>query len=259
MTEDIEIPLASTDKYENALAKARFEYEKNPCASESEKRLLEIIFPELAESEDERIRRFLVELVSNDKLIDFGGLYKVRNVLYDDVLTYLEKQKGVEAEIEKAYKNADKIQYEKGFEDGVASVKPAEWSEEDERILKGIIGLIDHDQHYDVSNNEMLAWLKSLRPQPNRNLAISFMNYLDKHRPDGKMCLSNGECADIEKAFKEEDWAKVIRYVNKYQPHWKPSEIDMKYLDLAIVLAEADKSYNLADGLKRLRDELKKL
>ncbi len=39
-----------------------------------------------------------------------------------------------------------------------------EWSEEDERILKGIIGLIDHDQHYDVSNKEMLDWLKSLRP-----------------------------------------------------------------------------------------------
>ena len=63
----------------------------------------------------------------------------------------------------------------------------------------------------------------------------------------------------VIKAFKEEDWAKVIRYVNKYQPHWKPSEIDMKYLDLAIVLAEADKSYNLADGLKRLKGNLKKL
>ena len=42
--------------------------------------------------------------------------------------------------------------------------KPAEWSEEDERILKGIIGLVDHDQHYGVSNKEMIDWLKSLRP-----------------------------------------------------------------------------------------------
>lgn len=42
--------------------------------------------------------------------------------------------------------------------------KPSEWSEEDERILKGIIGLVDHDQHYGVSNKEMLAWLKSLSP-----------------------------------------------------------------------------------------------
>jgi len=54
---------------------------------------------------------------------------------------------------------------------------------------------------------------------------------------------------------KEIDWLKSLRP----QPHWKPSDIDIKYLDLAIVMAEADKSYNLADGLKRLRDELKKL
>ena len=48
----------------------------------------------------------------------------------------------------------------------VIEQQPAEWSEEDRRILKGIIGLIDHDQHYGVSNKEMIDWLKSLRPQP---------------------------------------------------------------------------------------------
>ena len=37
-----------------------------------------------------------------------------------------------------------------------------QWTEEDERILKGVMGLIDHDQHYGVSNKEMLTWLKSL-------------------------------------------------------------------------------------------------
>ena len=38
------------------------------------------------------------------------------------------------------------------------------WSEEDERILKGIIGKIDHDQTYGVSKADMLSFLKSLRP-----------------------------------------------------------------------------------------------
>ena len=56
-------------------------------------------------------------------------------------------------------------QYDKGFWKGEAEQKPTEWSEEDERILKGIIGLIDHNQHYGVGNKEMIAWLKSLRPQ----------------------------------------------------------------------------------------------
>lgn len=45
------------------------------------------------ENEDEKIRKFLVELVSNDKYNDYGGLYEERNVSYDDALAYLERQK----------------------------------------------------------------------------------------------------------------------------------------------------------------------
>ena len=49
-----------------------------------------------------------------------------------------------------------------------------------------------------------------------RLLAISFMHYLDNNRPENKMCLSNAECADIEKAFAAQDWAKLNRYAEKY-------------------------------------------
>jgi len=38
-----------------------------------------------------------------------------------------------------------------------------EWSEEDERILKGIIGKIDHDQSYGVSKKDMLDFLNDIR------------------------------------------------------------------------------------------------
>lgn len=47
-------------------------------------------------------------------------------------------------------------------------------------------------------------------------LAIAFMNLLDRERPEGKMCLSNMECADIEDAFKVGDWDKLFRYAEKY-------------------------------------------
>lgn len=47
-------------------------------------------------------------------------------------------------------------------------------------------------------------------------LSISFMNFLDDNRPENKMCLSNGECFDIEKAFDELDFAKLFRYMEKY-------------------------------------------
>ena len=49
-----------------------------------------------------------------------------------------------------------------------------------------------------------------------RYLGIALMDYLDNNRPEGKMCLSNMECADIDKAFDEQDWSKIERYIRKY-------------------------------------------
>lgn len=40
---------------------------------------------------------------------------------------------------------------------------------------------------------------------------------------------------------------------------WKPSKVQMKYLDIAIAEANGHKSYNLADGLEKIKDDLKKL
>ena len=39
-------------------------------------------------------------------------------------------------------------------------------------------------------------------------LSIAYMDYLDKHKPEGKMCLSN-------KAFLDQDWAKLLQYLKK--------------------------------------------
>ena len=58
-----------------------------------------------------------------------------------------------------------------------------------------------------------------------RMIAIGFMHILDDMRPEGKMCLSNGECADIDKAFDEQDWGKLYRYMEKYKrPSTPPKE-----------------------------------
>ena len=47
-------------------------------------------------------------------------------------------------------------------------------------------------------------------------LSLAFMTYLDMNKPEGKMCLSNGECEDIDKAFEKQDWEKLFRYIQKY-------------------------------------------
>jgi len=102
-----------------------------------------------------------------------------------------------------------------------------EWNEEDERNRDRAIfytRFYQRNEGTTKGSEECIDWLKSLRPQPHeeiyqsakRDLAIKFMNYLDENRPEGKMCLSNGECEDIDKAFRENDWAKILRYIEKY-------------------------------------------
>lgn len=44
---------------------------------------------------------------------------------------------------------------------------------------------------------------------------VTLINYLDEHRPAGKMCMSNMECEDLERAFCLGSWEKVIRYIKK--------------------------------------------
>ena len=122
-----------------------------------------------------------------------------------------------------------------------------EWSEEDEKIIESINMVFDMCAAKNIATEEttlykLRAWLKSRRPQPiqvkesykdgfqtARHVAASaFMEYCNKNRPNGKMCLSNGECEDIENAFSVGDWAKIERYIHKY--HWKPSEEQMRAL-----------------------------
>ena len=148
--------------------------------------------------------------------------------------------------------------------------KPA-WSEEDEKMLRTIIS--DGSRCVELDSKQ-IAWLKSLRPQSKdeiykekdeafklgkHQLAIKFMNYLDENRPEGKMSLSNGECEDINKAFKENDWAKIMRYVEKYRPSWKPSEEQMDALHTAVYLEEMQFYGGLKDKLRVLYEQLKRL
>jgi len=143
------------------------------------------------------------------------------------------------------------------------SLKPKQgWSEEDEKNLERVTDCI-YDFYPDpVVKYKLKDWLKSLRPQPQEetyqaakhDIAIRFMNYLDENRPEGKMSLSNGECEDIDKAFKENDWAKIIRYVEKYCPSWKPSEEQMEALENSTALTEeqGEALYSLVQDLKKL-------
>ncbi len=117
------------------------------------------IFPELAESEDERIRKEILDLVS----ISGNGNQ------FEEIKNWLEKQG-----------------------------TPAKLTEEEQnRFAKCVLS----------------------------SCAMSFINYLDAHLYEGKMCVSNGECEDIENAFQNAMWDKLHRYYCKFtekqkEPHY---------------------------------------
>ena len=163
------------EKYEAALGWMRKVY---PTMTGADKEDAEHYFPELTESEDEKIRK---ELIAYHKgMADKNEETCNPNHLHNVWIAWLEKQKNVEEEIEKAYRNADKIQYEKGYNMGylkgievgmqdaiekqkgqkdwaeelnakikelhkqcLGLLKPAEWSEEDEEMLNRCISSID--------------------------------------------------------------------------------------------------------------------
>lgn len=77
--------------YDEAFEKARKRVSTEP--QDDTDAILKYIFPELCESEDERIRKVLLNLVSNDKVAGYIKFYEERGITCDDAIAYLEKQK----------------------------------------------------------------------------------------------------------------------------------------------------------------------
>lgn len=78
-------------KYKDALEKAKEVYNRKD-ATDGGKLILESMFPELKESEDERIRKALIELV---RMVDKNPIHQIfgyGNIKYSDMIAWLEQQ-----------------------------------------------------------------------------------------------------------------------------------------------------------------------
>ena len=122
------------EKYEKALLKARVAKQNTESAVTIG--ILEEIFPELKESEDERMKKELIKFLQECHNIDSGFFSRYCEIPFAQMLAWLEKQ---------------------------GKQKPT-WSEEDEVKINRIVACLEN---LNVADNDILLkdvdWLKSLK------------------------------------------------------------------------------------------------
>jgi len=131
------------------------------CVTESE---ILADFPELKESEDERIRKALIDYFK-------GGR---QDFMSQDAVAWLEKQKepeNVSASTmapscwQKEQKPYEPKNWPADKDTLTQEQKPAEWSEEDSEMLMRIINQVGGYTYFAGMDSERVVnWLKSLRP-----------------------------------------------------------------------------------------------
>jgi hypothetical protein len=196
------------EKYEEALERAKAG------------KPMDEVFPELKESEDERIRRKMVEHFKSKTKETWC------NIPVKNIIAYLEKKK--EQKPTPRVLPCSEAWFEDGKEFEQKEQKPAEWSEKDEAMLKVAIAVLRRYSHDDVAN-----WLKTLRPQP--------------HTISIKDATKFGNL-EYERGVKDGIQSEKSR-------HWKPSEEQM----ITLIRAQSQCCPAFAKILQSIHDDLKKL
>lgn len=186
--------------YDEALDRAIELYEKD-SVFDSEKTLIRCIFPELAESEDERIKKAISQCVEDMR----GQFEKLYGVHHKDAIAWLEKQgsqqptiiwHSVSEEPEEMkelfceWESNDATWHDVAFYDEESKTfrhakmpinvtkwvyvdellerqgeQKQEWSETDENRFQNIIACIG-DCYNEKDAQDLIRWFKSLRHQP---------------------------------------------------------------------------------------------
>ena len=136
------------ERYEQALKKAKSIYRDATKEHCSHTDWLEHIFPEIQESEDEKIRNEIIEYIKSRRIC-------TPHDIYDSWIAWLEKQ------------------------------KPVEWNEEDERISDNCISFLNAVPAGDATElNECYDWLKSIRPnhwKPSKEQMVYLKDAINKY------------------------------------------------------------------------------
>ena len=254
-------------KYKETIEKLRSfykNYDTVSCLIDVKEELANL-FPELKESEDERIRKAIYNCV---KWFGFDSCY-FKDVSQEKCLAWLEKQgeqKSIDIEsIKTEFYNA-------GYKDGKEYNQKPAWSEEDEENLNWFEKFFRAESVIaggkDIPQDRYL-WFKNLKdrvqPKPKQEWSEKDEELYDEIRDAiyYSDCVETAE--DIENMketlFKAANWMEERAKSLKPQPQWKPSNEQIRILELAIDywkpndVSVTTPLYNLLEQLKKLREE----
>jgi hypothetical protein len=225
--------------YDDALEKAKGLFNSPRTCFDIDQ--LTDIFPELAESEDE-------------KNIDtiFNCLYQccdtgfISGTQRDNALAYLEKQKEQKSNFDTHWENGSMVCEQKE--------EKVEWSDEEKDKLNSIERLIVNANAHgnyligDKEATELQHFIRSI-VKPIANIA----EWSEEDEEALDMCLDA-----IPKAWKTKSGILLTKWLKEhFRPSWKPSEDQMRCLDM--VLCDEAMDDNVHRVLVQLREQLKRL
>lgn len=165
---------------------------------------IEEVLPELAESEDERIRKEIISAILSGRvydtdLIGAGHIFQLDKEVADKWIAYLEKQK---------------------------EQKPAEWNEEDEKKLARVIWYVEKGcSMIFQKSDELVFWLKSLPERFNLQPKQEWSEEDERMRNALWNLLHLHYAQDNAQSLVGIEAGKFRSWLKSLKPSWKPSEV----------------------------------
>ena len=271
------------DEYNNALERAREIY-RDPKAALSKNvnltnegsiaairvALLDL-FPEdkLKESEDERIRKEIQEFLRDNCGAGQEAYKKCEEWCYwlekqkeqkqtDKEQEYVRTLKSLISDFLRGKQEIDREYYQEiwdWLEGRHIEQTHAEWSEEDMKMLDNTL---DSLKRYQLSMPNIqvefqMRWLKSLCPQPKQKRHLGMK--------DQWCCSAAWAAVRDSDAYNGEEKQFILDFLQRCepQPHWKPSEQQMKILRKYVMGEWRDLTIGQDKILTSLYNDLKKL
>ena len=236
-------------KYKEALERAKdFKNGIVQFALDPGESIVHYIFPELRESEDERIRKELIEFIkwSVDRHFMREDFHQAKRP--SEWIAYLEKQKVPEGLHPEEYPlTPDEC------------VKPVEWGDKDKEMLMRCIAAIpvQGDEIMPTSYlNKLRNWLEFLPERfnlpPKQEWSEEDDKMLARIIERGQSQIQMFETGLLPEHIA---WLKSLRP----QPHWKPSEEQIEALKFAVKLYKDTHFENNHEKIVSLYEQLKKL